>query len=57
MKIAPVRQRFEPDTAAMLAKSIASAENCFCAGEKTDRGSTWGAGEDYPAIQGDWAFF
>jgi hypothetical protein len=37
-EIALVRQRFELDTAAMLAKSIASTENCFCASEKPIEG-------------------
>jgi hypothetical protein len=57
MKIAPVRQRFEPDTAAMLAKSIASRESCFCASEKPIEGLLGALAKITPKFKGIGRFF
>src|ERR1700720_1176759 len=56
-KIALVRQRFEPDTAAMLAKSIASTESCFCASEKPIEGLLVALAKITPQFKGIGRFF
>ena len=56
-EIALVRQRFEPDAAAMLAKSIASRESCFCASEKPIEGLLGALAKITPKFKGIGRFF
>jgi len=51
-QIALVCQRLEPDTAAMLAKSIASTENCFCTSEKPIEGLLGALAKITPQFKG-----
>jgi hypothetical protein len=51
-EIALVCQRLEPDTAAMLAKSIASTENCFCTSEKPIEGLLGALAKITPQFKG-----
>jgi hypothetical protein len=56
-EIALVHQRFEPDPAAMLAKSIASTENCFCASEKPIESLLGALAKITPQFKGIGRFF
>jgi hypothetical protein len=56
-EIALVRQRFEPDTAAMLAKSIAATENYFAQVKKPIEGLLGALAEITPKFKGIGRFF